>query len=194
MTDQQPPRLGEDLLLLGLDAGRGRLQRVFVISYGLMGAELVQLAVSGRIDIVDDQIVVKSLAPTGDAELDAALAGIGEPDSPSRPGEWVARPPPHITGRYLERLSGAGVICKETGFRTAWRDLWGDLWMGLASGLGTTRWRICDAAPCRSPRAAGPHRLLARRGRSEPDRLRGPGLRVRPGPVALPGQGPARRA
>src|SRR5215469_815301 len=146
MTDQQPPGLGEDLLLLALDAGRGRLGRVFVISFALTGAELVQLAASGRIDIVDDQIVLISAAPTGDAELDASLARIGEPDSLSRPGEWVARPPPHITGRYLERLRGAGVICKETGFRTAWGDLWGDLWMGLASGLGTSRWRICDAA------------------------------------------------
>jgi hypothetical protein len=133
--------LGEDLLLLALEAGRGRLVRVFVISYALMGAELVQLAASGRIDIVDDQIVVKSLAPTGDPELDAALASIGEPDSPARPGEWVARPPPGIVLRYLERLREAGVICKETRFRITWRDLWGS----LASALGTTRWRISDA-------------------------------------------------
>jgi hypothetical protein len=110
-------QLGEDLLLLALDAGRGSLERTFVISYALTGAELVQLAASGRIDIVNDQIVLISRAPTGDAELDAALARIGEPDSPSRPGEWVARPLPGIIGRYLERLRGAGVICKETGFR-----------------------------------------------------------------------------
>ena|SRR5215469_5625541 len=61
--------------------------------------------------------------------------------SPPRPGEWVAVAPPGITGRYLERLMAAGVICEETGFRITWRDLWGS----LASGFGT-RWRICDAA------------------------------------------------
>ena len=110
-----------------------------MISYALMGAELVRLAASGRIDIVDDQIVVKSPAPTGDAELDAALARIGEPDSPPRPGEWVALPPPWIVLRYLERLRGAAVICKETRFRITWWDVWGP-------GFGTTRWRICDAA------------------------------------------------
>jgi golgi phosphoprotein 3 len=131
--------LGEDLLLLALDAGRGRLGRVFVISYALMGAELVRLAASGRIDIVDDQIVVKSPAPTGDAELDVALARIGEPDSPARPVEWVALPPPGIVLQYLERLRGAGVICQETMFRITWWDVWGP-------GFGTTRWRICDAA------------------------------------------------
>jgi hypothetical protein len=120
--------LSEDLLLLALDAGRGRLGRTFLISYALMGAELVRLAASGRIDIVDDQIVVTSPAPTGDAELDAALASIGEAASPLRPGEWVARPRPRITGRYLERLMTTGMI----------RRVDGEL-------LRNTRWRISDA-------------------------------------------------
>ena len=48
--------LSEDLLLLALDAGRGGLGRTYLISYGLMGADLVRLAARGRIDIVDDQI------------------------------------------------------------------------------------------------------------------------------------------
>jgi hypothetical protein len=66
--------ISEDLLLLALDAGRGRLGRTFLISYGLMGAELVRLAASGRIDIVDDQIVVTSPAPTPSAQ-NCARAG-----------------------------------------------------------------------------------------------------------------------
>ena len=97
---------------------------------------------SGQIDIVDDQIVVKNPAPTGDAELDAALASIGEPDSPPPPVVWVARPPPQITGRYLERLRGAGVICKETRFRiTSWLQS-----SDFVPSPAPTRWRICDAA------------------------------------------------
>jgi hypothetical protein len=119
--------LSEDLLLLALDAGRGRLGRFFVIDYALMGAELVRLAASGRIGIADDQVVVRNPAPTGDAELDAALARIGEPASPPRPGEWVERPRPRICGRYLERLMATGVICEQTRF-------------------GSTRWRITGAA------------------------------------------------
>jgi hypothetical protein len=35
--------LGEDLLLLALDAGRGTLERTFALGYGLMGADLVRL-------------------------------------------------------------------------------------------------------------------------------------------------------
>ena len=110
--------LSEDLLLLALDVGRGRLGRAYAISYGLMGADLVRLAARGRIDIVDDQIVVRSLAPTDDAELDAALARIGEPDTPPQSGEWVERPRPRICGKYLERLTATGVICEHTRFRT----------------------------------------------------------------------------
>ena len=120
--------LCEDLLLLALDAGQGRLGRTYAISYGLMGAELVRLAARGRIDIVDDQVVVRSQAPTGDLELDDALARIGEPDSPLEPGEWVARPRPRICGRYLEQLTATGVICEQTRFGATW--------------FGTTRWRI----------------------------------------------------
>jgi hypothetical protein len=40
--------LGEDLLLLALDAGRGTLERTFALGYGLMGADLVRLAACGR--------------------------------------------------------------------------------------------------------------------------------------------------
>src|SRR5262249_47663772 len=101
--------LSEDLLLLALDAGRGRLGRTYMIRYGLMGTELVRLAACGRIDIVDDQVVVRSPAPTGDADLDAALARIGEPTTSPWPDEWVPRP--GITSGYLERLMATGVIC-----------------------------------------------------------------------------------
>jgi hypothetical protein len=104
--------LGEDLLLLALDGGRGRVGRTYMISYGLMGAELVRLAACGRIDIVDDEVVVRSPAPTGDAELDAALARIGEPTTPPWPDEWVPRP--GILSRYLERLTATGVICEQS--------------------------------------------------------------------------------
>jgi Golgi phosphoprotein 3 (GPP34) len=77
--------------------------------------------------IVDDQVVVTSPAPTGDADLDAALARIGEPPLPPWADEWVARPRPCITGRYLERLIAAGVVGEQTRF-------------------GVTRWPITGTA------------------------------------------------
>jgi hypothetical protein len=106
--------LCEDLLLLAIGACQGRLGRVYAISYGLMGAELVRLAATGRITVAEDRVLVCSTAPTGDAELDAALARIGESASPPRPDEWVARPRLGIVGGYLHRLEAARVIQAET--------------------------------------------------------------------------------
>ena len=170
--------LGEDLLLLALDAGRGRLGRTYTISYGLMGAELVRLAACGRIDIVDDQVWVRCPAPTGDADLDVALARIGEPTTPPWPDEWVPRP--RITSGYLERLMTTGVICEQTssGF-PRWR-------IAQAPRLAEARQRLdliaCSAGPVDLSQTAyaglacalGLDRLLypGWRRRAERDRLR----------------------
>ena len=68
--------LGEDLVLLTVQQGGGRLPAPNVTGVGLMGAELVRLAASGRVDIVSGRINVLDAAPTGDAEADAALASL----------------------------------------------------------------------------------------------------------------------
>jgi hypothetical protein len=119
--------LCDDLLLLTVFAYRGRLAQAYSVGYALMGAELARLAAMGQIDIVDNLILITSEEPTGDAELDAALAEIGESDSPPRPDEWVAQPRPRISGRYLERLEAAGVVRAQTRF-------------------SATRWLIIDAS------------------------------------------------
>jgi golgi phosphoprotein 3 len=172
--------LSEDLLLLALDAGQGRLGRSYAIDYALMGADLVRLAAHGRIDIVDDQVVVRSPAPTGDAELDAALARIGEPATPPHPGEWVERPAPRICGKYLERLIATGVICEQTRF---WTTRWRITQTGrlaearqrldlIASSVGPVD--LSQAAYAGLACAIGMDHLLypGRRRRAERDRLR----------------------
>ncbi|MBO0814157.1 MAG: GPP34 family phosphoprotein [Actinobacteria bacterium] len=106
--------LCDDLLLLAIDACQGRLGRVYAISYGLMGAELVRLAATGRITIAEDRVLVCRATPTGDAELDAALARINELASPPQPGDWVARPRLGIVAGYLHRLEAARVIQDQT--------------------------------------------------------------------------------
>jgi hypothetical protein len=122
--------LGEDLLLLSIRPDQGRIATVHQIDYGLMGAELVRLAASGRIDIADDRIVVRDSAATGDAELDAALGSIAQARRPPRPRAWVSRPRHGIRDAYLARLVSAGVVQAEQG--------------GI---FGRVRWRI--AAPAR---------------------------------------------
>jgi hypothetical protein len=67
--------LGEDLLLLAVKPNNviGPNPR---IASGLIGSQLIRLAAAGRVEIAGDRILVRSRAPTGDTELDGALAGL----------------------------------------------------------------------------------------------------------------------
>jgi len=113
--------LGDDLVLLSLNPGSGRVSTVRKIGYGLMGSELVRLAAGGRVDIEAGRIVVGSALPTGDPELDAALASIVNARRPPRAERWVGRPRHGICNAYLERLAAAGSIRKESAVLTRWR-------------------------------------------------------------------------
>jgi len=113
--------LGDDLVLLSLNPGSGRVSTVRKIGYGLMGSELVRLAAGGRVDIEAGRIVVRNALPIGDAELDAALASMVNARRPPRAERWVGRPRPGICNAYLERLAAAGSIRKESAVLTRWR-------------------------------------------------------------------------
>jgi hypothetical protein len=126
--------LGDDLVLLSIVPGSGRIYRWENLSYALMGAELAMLAAAGRVDIVQARVVVLDPAPTGDAELDAALASVAGRDKPPRARAWVSRRRPGIRQAYLARLTAAGAISGE-------RHLTG------------TRWRVQDAARAADARA-----------------------------------------
>ena len=102
--------LGEDLLLLSIRPDRGRIGNADKIDFGLMGAELVRLAVLGRAEVAGERIAVVDAAPTGDAELDAALTSFTEAGRPPNATSWVGKPRRGIRGAYLARLAQAGVI------------------------------------------------------------------------------------
>ncbi len=121
--------LGEDLVLLSIEPGSGRVVTSQRIGYALMGSELVRLAAYGRVCIDRDRVVVQSAAPGGDAELDAALASLASASSPPRARLWVGRPRRHILDAYLDRLARTGVLRGE----------------GHAGLLGSSmRWRAVD--------------------------------------------------
>jgi hypothetical protein len=101
--------LGEDLLLLSIRPRDGKVMTARRVDHGLMGSELVRLAAAGRIDIVDDRIVVRDPAATGDAELDAALLSLAG-GRPPRPEIWVGLPRRGIRDAYASRLISAGVL------------------------------------------------------------------------------------
>ena len=113
--------LGDDLVLLSLNPGTGRVRTSQKIGYGLMGSELVRLVAANRIGISGGRLVCHSSTPTGDAELDAALASISQAGRPPRVQRWVGHPRRGVASAYLDRLTAAGVIRKERALTTRWR-------------------------------------------------------------------------
>jgi Golgi phosphoprotein 3 (GPP34) len=107
--------LGEDLVLLSIRPDKGQLTTISRIDFGLMGSELVRLAASRRIDIRDDRVIVLSQIPTGDPELDTALASLAQPGRPPRPKVWVGRRRRGIRDDYLRRLVASGALRAQPG-------------------------------------------------------------------------------
>lgn len=128
-------RLGDDLVLLSLSAD-GRITNRKRIGFGLMGSELVRLAADGRITIESNRVVVQDRTLRGDAELDAALASLGDNRRGVRPKTWVRRPRRGICDAYLNRLVVGGAVRAER--------------VGIFS---VTRWRVADPARLASARA-----------------------------------------
>jgi len=137
--DPQIATLGEDLVLLTLQQGGGRLAAQHVTGIGLMGAELVRLAASGRIDIASARIQVLDPAPTGDAEADAALAGLAAQKRPPRAKAWCSRPRRGICDAYLARLAAAGAITMQEQTRLGF--------------IRVRRWQVTDPARAQAARA-----------------------------------------
>jgi Golgi phosphoprotein 3 (GPP34) len=127
--------LGEELTLLSIRPDKGTVATAQRISYGLMGAELVGLAASGRIEIERDRISVRDASPTGDPQLDTALASLVRARRPARAQAWVGRPRRKIVLAYLGRLVAAGALRAERRV------------------FGTTRYRIADPARVAQTRA-----------------------------------------
>lgn len=131
--------LGEDLVLLAIEPDRGTIAARSRLPYGLRGSELVRLAASGRVGISSDRIMVLDGQPTGDAQLDAALADLTGARRPPRPKTWVGHPGSHIVDTYLARLAAAGAIREDQ--RT------------LLGFIPALRWQIADTARAADARA-----------------------------------------
>lgn len=111
------PSLPEDLVILAVGAkprggpNNGKLPWRF--RYGMRGAVLVALALAGRVEVADGQIIVRDPAPLGDPNLDEALAGLAALRSVPVT-DWMAESPEGFVTAYFERLEAAGVLRSET--------------------------------------------------------------------------------
>jgi Golgi phosphoprotein 3 (GPP34) len=102
--------LGDDLVLLSIRPDKGRLGNEERIGFGLMGSELVRLAARGSASVNDGRVTVLDAAPTGDTELDAALASLAAARRPPKAQTWVGKPRRGIREAYQTRLARAGAI------------------------------------------------------------------------------------
>lgn len=106
--------LAEDLLLLLTDDSTGRLLVAGAeMDLALAGAQLVELSLSGRVDLEAKRLVVRDGSSTGDAVLDSALAVVRR-----REGRKVSAVMGELGRRIrpalYQRLSDSGVLrCEE---------------------------------------------------------------------------------
>lgn len=100
----------EELLLLALDPTTGTTAQPQSLDLGLAGAQLVELALAGRIAPDGDRIAVVLARPTGDPTLDSALELLRRRGSPVRAVHWVGGPRLGLRQTYLSHLERCGMV------------------------------------------------------------------------------------
>ncbi|ONK13718.1 GPP34 family phosphoprotein [Streptomyces sp. MP131-18] len=100
----------EELLLLALDPATGTTAQPQSLDLGLAGAQLVELALAGRIAPDGDRIAVVLPRPTGDPTLDSALELLRRRGSPVRAVHWIGGPRLGLRQTYLTHLERCGMV------------------------------------------------------------------------------------
>ena len=100
----------EELLLLALDPATGTTAQPQSLDLGLAGAQLVELALAGRIAPDGDRIAVILARPTGDPTLDTALELLRRRGAPVRAVHWIGGPRLGLRQTYLTHLERCGMV------------------------------------------------------------------------------------
>lgn len=103
--------LAEQLSLVAVDDESGKVAPS-QLDLGLAGALLVQLALAGRVDVVEKKLAVTNPEPTGDPLLDGALARIVA-DKPHGADHWVRNLQKDLRSRVLDGLVERGILERE---------------------------------------------------------------------------------
>ncbi|MDX3076084.1 GPP34 family phosphoprotein [Streptomyces sp. NPDC088354] len=131
--------LPEELLLLALDPATGTTAQPQSLDLGLAGAQLVELALAGRIAPDGDRIAVVHPRPTGDPTLDSALELLRRRGSPVRAVHWIGGPRLGLRQTYLAHLERCGMVHAVPG--------------QMCGVLPTTRYQATDSEVSREIRA-----------------------------------------
>lgn len=102
--------LAEELLLLAYDDESGKESVSHIgLDLGMAAAVLVDLALAGRIALVDGVVMVKDPAPTGNPVADGVLTRLAA-DDPHTPASWLQRLRHGLRQKVLADLVDRGVV------------------------------------------------------------------------------------
>ncbi|WP_309110118.1 GPP34 family phosphoprotein [Saccharothrix sp.] len=104
--------LADELALLAYDDDGTRRLGQPALGYGLAGAVLVELAIAGRVEVADKNVVALSTERIGHDVLDDALTRIAD-DRLRKPKAWVEKLSKGLTDRVLDGLAESGVLRRE---------------------------------------------------------------------------------
>lgn len=144
--------LADDLLLMSIRPGKGNFFDPEYIGYGLMGAELIELAARERVVIYDRApahatlsrsplallpasfsglrwVAASGCDPTGVPELDAHLRALAAHGRPALLSSWIDGEREGLRQGYLARLAAAGVV------------------RGQCGPIAGTRWFLTNCGP-----------------------------------------------
>ena len=98
--------LAEDLLFIAVSPRDGKIRVIERIGIALLALELVELTLSKRITVDEDQIAVIDPAPAGHPRLDRALASLHGSGGLALDAWLQRRPPgPGIIRQYMTLLT-----------------------------------------------------------------------------------------
>ena len=128
----------EELLLLALDPATGTTAQPQSLDLGLAGAQLVELALAGRIAPDGDRIAVVQPRPTGDPTLDCALELLRRRGAPVRAVNWIGGPrlglrQTYLSNRVFPTYEAILDACQE-----AWRKLLAEV--GRITSVAAREW------------------------------------------------------
>ncbi|HET6529292.1 MAG TPA: GPP34 family phosphoprotein [Actinoplanes sp.] len=104
--------LPEQFALLAYDDDGAPVTDGTHLDNGLGGAVLLELALAGKVDVADKNVVVLDPAPTGDPLIDRALERIAG-DKPGKPGHWVSSFAKNTRDAVMDGLAAQGVVRRE---------------------------------------------------------------------------------
>lgn len=111
--------LTDELYMISIDEENGSVIQPISskLAYGLAGAILADLVLSGKINIVGNhRVELVNAEPTGDKDLDDAIELIKESDQPRKVTYWVRQfgeSPKRQRQRLVKRIVDRGVISEE---------------------------------------------------------------------------------